>query len=66
MKEKEETYLLRKLIEEGNLNPAPSKMEFYTPHFEMVIGIGKDHSATLIIDEDSYFELLENDEYIGE
>ena len=63
MKEKDETILLRKLLEEGDVNPAPEKVEYSTPHYELIIGIGKDHTASIFIDEDAYFELMENDEY---
>ena len=39
------------------LTEAPAKIEHYTKHYEVTIGIGPDHTARLIIDEDSVMAL---------
>lgn len=65
MEEQEKTILLRTLVENDTPRPAPTRMEFYTPHYEIVVGIGKDYSATIIIDEESYFELMESEEFVS-
>ncbi len=35
-------------------NKAGAKYEFYTPTIELLIGIGKDHVARLVMDEDAW------------
>lgn len=63
MKEKEETILLRKIIENEDPNPAPNRIEFVSPHYEIIVPIGEDHTASVFIDAESYFELLESEEF---
>lgn len=42
---------------ESILTEAPKKIEFNTPHYDLIIPIGKDHTALLIIDEAALLEL---------
>ena len=58
----EEMKLLKKLIEAEDAMEAPVRQEFYTPHYEFVVSIGKDHTASIILDESAYFELMESEE----
>ncbi len=58
-----EEKLLKELVERGDIGPAPTRSEYYTPHYEVIVGIGKDHSAKIIIDEEAYFTLLENEDF---
>lgn len=37
-----------------SINKPGFKMEFYTPTVDVVIGIGKDHVARLVMDEDAW------------
>lgn len=41
-----------------NKNKPGMKMEFFTPTVEVLIGIGKDHIAHLVMDEDAWLALL--------
>jgi hypothetical protein len=56
-----EEKLLKKLVENGDIGPAPNRSEYYTPHYEVIVGIGKDHTAKIILDEGAYFALMEED-----
>lgn len=38
---------------ERDLQEAPSKTERYGTHYELIIGIGKDHVAHLTLDQDA-------------
>ena len=49
--------LLSKLLSLHTLTSSPSKREYHSPHQEIGIGIGDDHSATLTIDNDALDEL---------
>ena len=42
---------------EAELGCAPVKRLFHSKHYEYIIGIGKDHTASLTIDEDALKEL---------
>jgi len=52
------TKMLYSLIKDENLTEAPAKTELVSTHYEFIIGIGKDHTARIILDEDAYNELL--------
>lgn len=41
----------------AEVGDAPTKIEYYSPHIEVIIGIGKDHTASLIMDVDAWEEL---------
>ena len=49
--------LLRELFKRNDLNSAPKNIKLISPHKECVVEIGKDHIATIIIDEDAINEL---------
>lgn len=53
--------LLRKLIRKGYVGPSPKKTEYVAPHKEIIIGIGNDETARLIMTDVAY-ELLMKDE----
>jgi len=57
--EDEETKLGDILWCSGGLHEAPNSIKFYERHYELIIGIGNDHSAKLIIDEGSLHALCE-------
>lgn len=44
---------------EAKLIDAPSKIEYFGKHYEMVIAIGKHHTASLIISEEALNALNE-------
>jgi len=58
--------LIKELLPVGTLveDPAPYKTEYCMPHYEVLIGIGKDHTASFIVDAEAvennpdYFEEL--------
>jgi len=63
-----ETQILPKniLIPLGSiLSVAPRKIEYHSKHYDLLIGIGKDHTARLIIDEDALRELAILEPEIG-
>ena len=43
--------LLRELFKRNALSPAPNNIKLISPHKECIVGIGKDHTASIIIDE---------------
>ena len=49
--------LLRELLDRAGTTPAPSKVEFFGTHVNAVIGIGKDHHATITLDAEALEEL---------
>ena len=49
--------LLRELFKRNGLSSAPTKIELVSSHKECIIGIGKDHTASIIIDENALNEL---------
>jgi hypothetical protein len=46
----------------ARLGPAASKTTRYGPHYEIIIGIGKDNVAYLTLDEDALKALQSGDE----
>lgn len=64
MAPQEETRLLRRLIEEGDIRPLPSRREFSTPHYEVEIGIGSGETISIILSKEAYFELLEHEDVL--
>lgn len=49
----------------AKLITAPIKRVFCSKHYEHIIGIGKDHTASLIIDEDALKELQKKGGRLG-
>jgi hypothetical protein len=49
--------MLMALIQRGKIQEAPKKITFAVPHSTILIGIGKDHFADVIIDNDAIEEL---------
>jgi len=47
----------------GKLQEAPETTEYYTKHYQLIVGIGDDHTATVTFDEDSLKELCKNHGY---
>lgn len=45
---------------EGKLIPAPVKTERYTPHFEVLVALGKDAVGCFTTDQDGLKRLEEN------
>jgi hypothetical protein len=62
MKEKKETKLLRNIIELGGIEPAPDRMEFTIPCYEVQVPITESSYATIMISPEAYFDLMEFDE----
>lgn len=60
MKEKEGMELLKKLIESGDIRPAPDRIDHTAPHYEVIIPIGE-FRAKILLSEGAYFELMEED-----
>lgn len=50
--------LLFNMTRTANPAPAPKRIDLYTDHYIFTVRIGKDHSATVIIDRDDFYELL--------
>jgi hypothetical protein len=59
LSETKEELLLLALIHRNKLLPAPKKIELFTEHKELTIGIGNDYTATIIIDNDALKELYD-------
>ena len=51
------TRAMSALLMLNNVGVAPCKTQRHGAHYEVIIGIGRDHTATLTLDEDAYFEL---------
>ena len=54
---------LKFILDEENPSPVASKVSYSTPHYEFEISIGEKHSASVIISEEAYYELLERAEF---
>ena len=54
MKEK----LLWDIISESTLSVASRKVERYTKHYEVLVGIGDDEVATITLPEEAYIALM--------
>jgi len=65
MKEREETILLRKIVEDEDLNPVPNRIVFSEPHYEIIVPIGADNTASIYLSRDAYFALVETEEYVN-
>ena len=50
----------------GGMQTGPNKRTYVTRHYEVCIGIGKDHTATITIDEDSLLALCERNGYTAD
>jgi hypothetical protein len=53
--------LLRKLIKKGYVGPSARKTEYCVPHKEILIGIGRDEVARLIMTDEAYALLMEKE-----
>lgn len=53
--------LLRELMRRHGHQPAPVQTTYFTPHREVIVGIGVDHTATLRFDDDALMELSTKD-----
>ena len=51
--------LLREIMSRERIAPGPFRREFVSPHVEAVVGIGKDHTATISVDEEALEVLFE-------
>ena len=51
--------LIYYLMVKNTVLPAPVETKRYTPHVDIVLGIGKDFTASLTMDEDAWEELQE-------
>lgn len=60
-----ETKLLE-LIKDIPASDAPFRVEFVSPHFEFLIPIGRDHTASITMDSDSYNALVNGDFHAAE
>lgn len=60
MKEREETILLRKLLEEEEAIPAPAILSLGDSCYEFRIPIGEKF-ARIIIENNDYFDLMEEE-----
>jgi hypothetical protein len=49
----EDEILLGDIIELNPVHDAPVKMEFFSKYYEIIVGIGNDHTASILIDENS-------------
>ena len=57
-KEKDLLKFIHKAIEKGSVfGAAPSRIRFYENHYELLIGIGNDHTASLYISKSALKEL---------
>jgi hypothetical protein len=57
IKDFSEIQMLRELIRRGKIQEAPNKMVFHAPYSSVLVGIGKDHYADIIIADDAIEEL---------
>ena len=57
--------LLKEIILRGNPVKSPSKTTYVSSHKVLTVGIGKDHTATIAICDDSLCELMINEEDWG-
>jgi hypothetical protein len=56
-KEQVSTRAMKALLMTNDIGDAPHKTQRVGKHYEVIIAIGKDHTATLTLDESAYFEL---------
>ncbi len=57
IKDFSELQMLRELISRGKIQEAPKRMTFAVPYSSVLVGIGKDHYADIIIADDAIAEL---------
>lgn len=55
----EREQLLNSLLLLEPLHTAPAKKELFGKWYETIVAIGDDHTATILIDSDAYYALLE-------
>lgn len=60
-----EEQLLHELMTRKEVMPAPVKTTRYTKHYCVMVGIGNDHFAEIVLDVDAYSELLGNAEQLN-
>ena len=51
------TRAMKALLMNNNIGDAPHKTQRHGKHYEVIIAIGENHTATLTLDEEAYFEL---------
>jgi len=61
--EDEETKLARLLFMGGSMSESPNKTTYVSKHYQMTIGIGNDHVATITLDEDAMKVLCARKDY---
>ncbi|WP_162619423.1 hypothetical protein [Salinicola peritrichatus] len=49
--------LLAELIRRRGVGHAPKRREYHTPHYDVCVGVGRDHTADITLDGDSLLEL---------
>lgn len=57
LSETDEKLLLLSIIHRSVVLDAPKKTEYFTPHKEITVAIGKDNTARIILDNDALDEL---------
>lgn len=57
LKDYSDTQLLKELIKRGNVQEAPTVTRRGIPHSSVLVGIGADHYADIVIANDSLVEL---------
>ncbi len=65
LKEVSTVELLREIMSRERIAPTPSRREFASPHVEAIVGIGKDHYATVTVDEDALAVLFEKSKQLS-
>lgn len=61
--EDDETKLASLLYTGGAMDESPKSTTYATKHFQLIIAIGKNHTATITIDEESMKELCKRKGY---
>lgn len=59
LKEVSTVELLREIMSREKLSEGPETRTFVSRHIEAIVGIGKDHIATISVDEDALAVLFE-------
>ena len=52
-----EESLIYELTKHGFKGESPKSVKYHTKHYEYILGVGEDHTASLIIEEDALSEL---------
>ena len=53
--------LLAELVRRHKVQVAPNSVKLLTPHSVVAVGIGKDHTATVVVDDESLEELKKHE-----